>query len=183
MGKLNAMKWLLAAVIGWTLLGASDDATNFLEAYKSKDAQSACHFGRKLFHAGTKDEKILIATGQLCAEADYIDFLGVLQQRLHSSRPSREAAVYFSSLILQKRLISQFMFEDADLSAYVLPRSDHLLSKVFEAIKNEEFIVVSVNPKRIQIGSKDDFLDLYADTMIHIDHYKEQLKIQTHRYR
>lgn len=177
------MKWLLAAVIGWTLLGASDDATNFLEAYKNKDVQRACHFGRKLFHAGTKDEKILIATGQVCAEADYIDFLGVLQQRLHSSRPSREAAVYFSSLILQKRLISQFMFEDAYVSAYVLPRSDHLLSRVFEAIKKEEFILISLSPKRIQIGSEDDFLDIYTDKMIHIDRYKEQQKIQTHRYR
>lgn len=183
MGRLKEMKWLLGMMVGWTLLSASDDATNFLEAYKSKDAQKACHFGRKLFHAGTKDEKILIATGQVCAEIDYIDFLAVLQQRLHSSRLSREAAVYFSSLVLQKRLISQFMFEDADLSEYMLPRSDHLLSRVFEAIKNEEYIVISLRPKRIQIGSKDDFLDLYTDKMIHIDRYKEQQKIQTHRYR
>lgn len=177
------MKWLLAVVIGWTLLSASDDATNFLEAYKNKDAKRACHFGRKLFHAGARDEKILIATGQVCAEIDYIDFLAVLQQRLHSSKRSREAAVYFSSLVLQKRLISQFMFEDADLSEYVLPRSDHLLSRVFEAIKKEEFIIISLKPKHIQIGSKDDFLDLYTDTMIYVDHYKEQQKIQTHRYR
>ncbi len=177
------MKWLLGMMIGWTLLGASDDAMNFLQAYKNKDAQSACHFGRKLFHAGTKDEKILIATGQVCAEIDYIDFLAVLQQRLHSSEQSRAAAVYFSSLVLQKRLIAQFIFEDADLSEYVLPTSEHVLSRVFEAIKKEEYIVISKSPNHIQIGDKDDFLDLYADKMIYIDRYKDQQKIQTHRYR
>lgn len=170
-------------LLGWTLLSASDDARSFLEAYKNQDVKTACHFGRKLFHAGTRDEKILIATGQVCAEIDYIDFLAVLQQRLNSSKDARAAAVYFSSLVLQKRLISQFIFEDADLSAYVLPRSEHLLSRVFEAIKKEEYKVISTQPKHIQIGSKDDFLDVHADKMIYVDHYKDQQKIQTHRYR
>jgi hypothetical protein len=165
-----------------TLLNA-DTLSSFLQAYKSGDSELTCTYGRDLYRTNIRDENILIAIGQACAQVDFIDFIGVLQQRLGKSSESRKAAVYFSSLVLQKRLISQFMHEDIDLTSYALPVTDHVLSRVFEAIKNGEYRLVSNNPKHIQIGTEEEFLDVYTDKKICVDHYKDHKKIKEHRYR
>jgi len=166
-----------------TALLANDDLSTFLDAYKNGDTALACTAGRKVFHAGMQDEKILVAIGKSCADDDYINFTAVLQQRLGESAESRRAAVYFSTLLLQKRLISQFMFEDIDLSPYMLPRTEHVLSLAFEAIRNKSYTLVSDNPKHLHIGDKENYLAIYADKKIHIDVYRDKTKIQKHRYR
>ncbi len=176
------MKWLLVFILYITSLLANDSLSVFLDAYKSDDAITACKIGRELYRSGLQDEKILIAIGQSCAKDDYINFIGVLQQRLGKSAESRRAAVYFSTLILQKRLLSQYMFEDVDFSAYILPRTEHVLSLAFEAIRNKSYTLVSDKTKRLHIGDRKNYLDLYVDKKIHIDVYKDGQKIQEHRY-
>ncbi len=177
------MKWLLIFILNMTSLFANDKLNAFLDAYQNDDAVKACSIGRELYRSGLEDEKILIAIGQSCAEDDYINFIGVLQQRLGKSAESRRAAVYFSTLILQKRLISQYMFEDVDFSAYTLPATDHILSLTFEAIKNKSYTLVPDNTKHLHIGDRDNYLDLYVDQKIYIDVYRDGKKIQEHRYR
>jgi hypothetical protein len=166
-----------------TSLLANDNLSAFLDAYKKEDSSLACRIGREIYRSGLQDEKILIAIGKSCAEDDYINFIGVLQQRLGESVESRRAAVYLSTLILQKRLISQYMFEDIDFSAYTLPKTEHVLSLTFEAIKNNNYTLLSQSPKHLRIGDKDNYLDLYVGKKIHIDVYRDREKIQEHRYR
>lgn len=177
------MKFLIGLVIVSASLLNADTLNAFLQAYKSGDSELTCTYGRDLYRTNIRDENILIAIGQACAEVDFIDFIGVLQQRLGKSSESRKAAVYFSSLVLQKRLISQFMYEDIDLRSYALPVTDHILSRVFEAIKSADYRLVSHNPKHIQIGTQEEFLDVYTDKKICVDHYKGHKKIRAHRYR
>lgn len=177
------MKLLLGMLILSAALFSEDDLSSFLHAYKQGDSESTCRFGRQLYRANIRDENILIAAGQACAKEDFIDFVSVLQQRLGKSPESRQAAVYFSSLVLQKRLIFQFMLEDVDLSPYALPVTDHILSRVFEAIKNGEYSLIAERPKHIQIGTQEDFLDVYITKKVCVDHYKDNKKIREHRYR
>lgn len=177
------MKFLLSLIVIGTAAFATDNLTSFLHAYKIGNADLTCSYGRKLYRTNIRDENILIAIGQACAKVDFIDFIGVLQQRLGNSPESRKAAVYFSSLLLQKRLISQFMYEDIDISKYAIPVTDHILSKVYESIKNGDYTTVSHDPKHIQIGTPDEFLDVYVDKKICVDHYAGQKKIEEHRYR
>jgi len=165
------------------VLSANKDLRGFLNAYKSKDMSLACELGRKVFRSNIRDENILIAVGQACASADYIDFIGVLQQRLGHSPQSRKAAVYFSTLLLKKRLISQYMHENVDLSFYALPLTDHILSRVYEAIKNKEFTMISKEPKHLHIGDSENYLDLYLKEKVNVDVYEKSKKIQEHRYR
>ena len=176
------MKWLLIFVLNMTALLANDNLMTFLDAYKNGETALACSIGRKIFHSGMQDEKILVAIGKSCADDDYINFTGVLQQRLGKSAESRRAAVYFSTLLLKKRLISQYMHENIDLSPYALPRTEHVLSLAFEAIRNKSYTLISDHPKRLHIGDKENYLDLYADNKIHIDVYRGKIKIQEHRY-
>ena len=175
-------KLLLGLIVSMTSLLASDNLSAFLNAYKKNDAASACSIGRKLFHSGLREEKILIAIGKACAEDDYLNFTGVLQQRLGESAQGRKAGVYFSTLLLKKRLISQYMFETIDLRPYTLPKTEHILSLVFESLRSGNFTMLSKSPKHIRIGDEENYLDLYVSNKIHVDVYKDTVKIQEHRY-
>lgn len=177
------MQHLFLLLLTAGVLLANDGLRTFLEAYKSNDIPVACESGRHLFHSGMRDEKLLIAIGEVCSKADYIDFVGVLQQRLGQSPESRNAAVYFSTLVLQKRLLRQYMHEETDLSHYTLPVTDHILSRVYEAIKKKAFILVADNPKHLHIGDNNNYIDLYVQEQMHADEYSNGIKIQTHRYR
>ena len=75
------------------------------------------------------------------------------------------------------------MHEDIDLSAYSLPLTDHILSRVYEAIKNENFTLVSKDPKRLHIGDAGNYIDLYVKKKIYVDLYQKGKKIQGHRYK
>lgn len=184
------MKLLIVVLLLLTATFAQDNLARFVKAYKDKDMSLACSLGRQVYRSNVRDEKILIAAGHACAEDDFIDFIGVLQQRLGSTATSRRATVYFSTLLLKKRLITEYMHEDVDLSPYTLPLTDHILSKVFEAIKNKNFILIAdTDPskkgskKHLRIGDTKDYIDVYLQTKIYVDVYQEGKKIQEHRYR
>ncbi|MCJ7766361.1 MAG: hypothetical protein MUP09_10530 [Thiovulaceae bacterium] len=177
------MRWLLACLLAFGSLAAADDLSSFLRAYKGGNTELTCKYGRSLYRSEIRDEAILIAAGDACAKADYIDFVGVLQQRLGESAASRKAAVYFSTLVLQKRLIAQFMFEDIGISAYSLPVTDHILSRVFEALKRGSYVLVDQNPKRVQIVDKSELIDIYTNKKTYIDLYRDKKLVERHRYR
>lgn len=176
------MKSFLVLVLLSALIQA-DDLGSFFETYKSGDVKSSCEYGRKLYRSNIREEKILLAIGDMCAKADYIDFVAELQQRLGQSPQSREAAVYISTIVLQKRLISQYLHENIDISSYSLPKTDHILSTVFEAVKNREYNLIDENPKHIQILKDDQLIDVSISEKIMIDVYKDKELIQRHRYR
>jgi len=177
------MKVFISLIFIISSIYAKDDLSRFVSAYKAKDMALACSLGRQLYRANMRDEKILIASGHACAEDDFIDFIGVLQQRLGETPASRKATVYFSTLLLKKRLISEYMHEGADLSIYTLPLTDHILSQVFDAIKTKNFTIISDNPKHIRIGNEDDYIDVSVKNRVYVREYKEGEKINEHRYR
>jgi len=162
---------------------AQDRLDRFVKAYKLKDMSTACSLGRQLYRSNIRDENILIATGHACAQDDFIDFIGVLQQRLGQTPNSRKATVYFSTLLLKKRLISEYMFENSDLSAYSLPSTKHILSQVFEAIQSNNFKLIEKKPKHIHIGNDDDYIDVFIDTKLHVNVYEKGKRIKEHQYR
>lgn len=177
------MKFFLSLLLMSGLLLADNELRIFLEAYKSGDSSQACDSGRKLFRSHMRDENLLIAIGHACSEEDFIDFVGVLQQRLGQTPESRNAAVYFSTLVLEKRLIAQYMHAETNLDLYALPVTDHILSRVYEAIKNKDFTLVSETPKHLHIGNAEDYLDVYIQDKMYVDVYKNSQKIKKHRYR
>ncbi|HIC43010.1 MAG TPA: hypothetical protein EYO73_01560, partial [Sulfurimonas sp.] len=79
------MKFVLISILFVVSLFSQDRLLDFVKAYEAKDMSLACSLGRKLYRADIRDENILIATGHACAEDDFIDFIGVLQQRLGQS--------------------------------------------------------------------------------------------------
>ena len=110
----------------------------------------------------------------------------MLQRSLVGTASSRENASYFSTLILQKRLIYQFMIDDFDLSHLKLPTSPHLLSHVFEQLSMKQYKLLSKEPKSIEIdaGEKKFILSVSDDKpkKIFIDEYSSTGEFKRHWY-
>ena len=131
----------------------------------------------------TKDENILSMIGDACAKVDHINPLAHVIRGLISTPEFRENGSYFATLVLQKKLIYQFMNDGIDLTSLRLPRSDHILSVVFENLakgsytKEESKIVIKVDSKVFRVWITDT-----KKRVVVIDVYKNDKKIRTHRY-
>ncbi len=75
-----------------------------------------------------KDEKVLSIVGDACLRVDYINPLGWIINRLYSKPEYRKNASYFATILLQKKLIYQFMHDNIDISNMRLPRTSYVLS-------------------------------------------------------
>jgi len=160
----------------------SDFSKNMLEGNYVK----ACKDGKKIISSNEKDEKIIITIGQVCLKADYIDTIGVIQSRLRDTKEARENSVIFSAMLLEKRLIYQFMYDDTDISTLALPVTNHPLSKTFIAIRDKNYKVISTSPKVITFKDGYDSYKVYIDTKqkgrIIIEITSKDNKISKHRY-
>lgn len=155
---------------------------NSYDAYKQ-----ACEIGKRIFEKNERDEKMLSLIGMACMKADYIDMLGLIQSRLYRTREGRQNATLFASLVLQKRLIAQFLHDHIQLSSLALPVSSHPLSKAFVALRDNNYVILSQAPLKLEF--RDDTLryQLYIDNdkkgKVAIDLIKSDGTLEEHRYR
>lgn len=151
--------------------------------YQAKRYKEVCSKSSISGLITTKDENILSLIGDACAKVDYINPLGRIVRGLISTPEFRENGSYFATLILQKKLIYQFMNDKVDLKNLRLPRSDHVLSIVFENLvkKNyvtqDEKIVIKTDSSEYRVWITDE-----KKRVVHVDVYQEGKKIKTHWY-
>lgn len=127
------------------------DITPFINDFKAEKYNKVCEKGSALYYGGYTDENFVSLVGVSCAKVDRINVLGMFQRSLVSTKSSRENASYFSTLILQKRLIYQFMIDGLALNNLKLPTSNHLLSRVFEQLNAGQYKTLSESPKLVEI--------------------------------
>ncbi len=157
------MKKVLFILIFFTSLYANDYDRFFYE-YKNNNLIDACRIGKKIYTQRVeRDEKLLSVIGNVCLKADYIDTVGTIQSRLRKTKEARINAVVFSAVVLQKRLIYQFMYDNTDISMFTLPVFNHPLSDTFVAIRDKEYKIISLNPKVIEFYKRDKFYKVYMD--------------------
>jgi len=142
------MKYLLFSLLIFSVVHA-DKYNQFLKHLNDKNYEKACKVGKQIIYADEKDEKLLSLIAQSCLKCDYIYALSMVQHRLRKSKQTRADASAFSSVVLQKKLIYQFMYDDADISTLALPVVDHPLSHTFVAIRDGNYKVISKHPKVI----------------------------------
>ena len=158
-------------------------AKDLVYDFGKKNYKKVCKEGLKKYYGGKEDEMFVAMVGLSCAEVDNINPLGFLQKKLVQSLSARETASYFSSLVLQKRLLYQFMIDDIDMSNLSLPLSEHILSKIFEKISHNEYEIIINSPKmiKIELESKTLMISISDDEVIKIlvDEYVDgDLKIR-----
>jgi hypothetical protein len=128
--------------------------------YKKKRYTKVCTNGYKVFLDGKGNEHLWSLVGDACLKVDAINPLGVLQKSMIYTKDGRANASIFATLILQKKLIYQFMIDDHELSNYRLPRTAHILSVVFEKIVMGDYELVNYEPKKIVIEDEDRTLEV-----------------------
>ena len=164
----------------------ADSYQNFSKHLKNGSYREACRDGKKIFSIGERDEKLLSLIGKACLKADYIDTTGTLQSRLRTTSEARTNATIFSSLVLQKRLIYQFMYDNTDISTLALPVIDHPLSNTFIAIRDKNFKILKSQPKMIEFTKDGDHYLVYIDKndrgRIVIEITDKNNKKTSHRY-
>ncbi len=156
---------------------------DLIRDYRAENYKSVCTKSAVFYKNLEKNEEILSIIGDACAKIDYINPLGYIVRGLISTPKFRENGSYFATLVLQKKLIYQFMNDGIELKNLRLPRSEHVLSVVFEHLatynytKIGEKIVIKTDSKEyiVWISSKQK-------RVVHVEEYQHGKKIKTHRY-
>ena len=154
-----------------------------LRDYEAKNFEKVCNDGAGIVTRNDKNEQVLVAIGDACAKVDSINILGNISKNLISTKEFRESGSYFATLMLQKKLIYQFMHDDINLTELTLPRTDHVLSRVFEQLSKGNYSVVE---KGIQILTPQMnyllWLSEDAPKKVYIDEHKEGKLVERHWY-
>lgn len=156
------MKFLALFILFFEYIHA-DIAYDFMQELKEENYQKACRIGKKIISSPSADEKLISMVAQSCLKCDYIKALSHAQHRLRASKESRADAVAFSSVVLQKKLIYQFMYDNTDISTMYLPIVDHPLSHTFVAIRDGKYHRESENPKIITFKKDDKHYKVFID--------------------
>ncbi len=115
----------------------ADIKQDILHLYQNKNFEEACDIGFKNFNDNSKDEEYVSIYSFSCLNIDYVDRLSVSITTLKFSKEGRANATYFSTILLQKKLLYYAMIDDYDISNLILPKTDYVLSKVFDLyVKN-----------------------------------------------
>ncbi len=162
------------------------DIKPYIEDFKAKKYNQVCERGMSAYYGGYNEENFVSLVGVSCAKVDRINLLGMLQRSLVQTKESRETSSYFSTLIIQKRLIYQFMIDDLALDHLKLPSSNHLLSRVFDQLSLKNFRVLSTSPKLVEINDNGRrvILSLSDDEPIKVmmDEYSYTGELTRHWY-
>ena len=154
-----------------------------LRDYEGKNFEKVCNDGAGFVLKSDKNEQILVAIGDACAKIDSINILGNISKNLISTKEYRESGSYFATLVLQKKLIYQFMHDTINLKELKLPRTNHVLSRVFEQLSKGNYEVVE---KRIEIKTPDLNYTLWLSVddpkKVFIDENKDGKLIKRHWY-
>ena len=129
----------------------------------------------------SNNEKILSIIGVSCVRSDRIYVLPSIINRLKKLKSSRLNALYFSTIYMQQKLIYSFLHKDINLKEFSFPKTDYILSALFEKLKKGDF---SQKGKKyfIKIGVNKFVLYIKNDKMI-IDEYLDKKFIKRHIYK
>jgi len=127
------------------------------------------------------DEKALSIIGVSCVKSDKIYLLPYVINKLKKTRYARKNSIYFSIILLQKKLLYSYMFDNISLESYSFPMTDYVLSVVFEAIKSNNF--KKVEDKIIVKKGKKTYIIYKIDDKMYIDEFENDKLIKKRWYR
>ncbi|MDQ1244959.1 MAG: hypothetical protein QG565_1300 [Campylobacterota bacterium] len=124
------MRILLLILISISVF--ADVKQDMFALYKDKKYADACNLGFKNFSDHLRDEEYVSLYSFSCLNIDYVDRLAVPIAILKFSKEARANAAYFSTILMQKKLLYHALLDNYDISSINLPTTDYILSKVFD---------------------------------------------------
>lgn len=154
-----------------------------LKDYSADNFDRVCSEGAAFYLKNDKNEHILTVIGDACAKIDAINPLGNIVKNLVTTKEHRESGSYFATLVLQKKLIYQFMHDNINLKELRLPRTTHVLSVVFENLAKGNYEIVD---KKVHINTPEQGYILWLSDddpkKVYLDEYKNGKLTKRHWY-
>lgn len=92
----------------------------------------ACSMSGALYNAYKDDEVYLNLFADSCLKSDMINRLMLPIIKLNKTKSARENAVYFSTILYEKKLLYYALCDGANISYINLPKTNYILSKIFD---------------------------------------------------
>lgn len=86
------------------------------------------------------NEALTSAYGMSCLRVHEIDKLALPIAMLSKSEAGRENAAYFVDILFKKKLLYHAMFDSVDISYIRLPKSDYILSFIFDKFVKKQYV-------------------------------------------
>ena len=183
------MKFILF-ILMTTLFLFSSNLSKLYKMYESQEYTKACDYAVKYYNKkeNKSNEKYVTLYGLSCLETDKLYRVATPMIQLKKSTSARANASYFSTILLQKQLLSQAVIDGKKIDDLHLPTTNFIVSKIFNLFVNKEYILKDGIYNFEDKKNKEKTYKLYMDKseknsiyMI-IDIYKDEKFIKRYRY-
>jgi hypothetical protein len=135
---------------------------DLVQDYLNKNYAKLCTF--KNVTKYSDNEKALSLIGVACTKIDNIFMLPYIINRLITTDYGRKNSIYFLTILMEKKLIYSYLYDNISLKSFSFPMTDYVLSYIFEALKEKNFkkkgdIIVIENKQKgvvYNVYKKDD---------------------------
>jgi hypothetical protein len=110
---------------------------SIIDEYKNKNYEKICDFKNIVKYK--KNEKILSLIGESCVKINNLYMLPYIINHLKHTPIGRKNVIYFLVIYNEKKLLYAFLFDNFDIDEFDFPMTNHILSIVFDAIRNKKY--------------------------------------------
>jgi len=135
------MKKILYTLLMTTAFLFSSNLSTLYKLYEKQEYDKACDYAVKNFYKkrNKNSEQYITLYGLSCLETDKIHRIATPILRLKMTKDARANAAYFSTILLQKKLLFQALVDKVSLSDLHLPHTNFIVSKIFTLFINKEY--------------------------------------------
>lgn len=135
------MKKIILILLMTTGFLFSSNLSTLYKLYEKQEYDKACDYAVKYFYKkkNKNSDQYLTLYGLSCLETDKIYRIATPMLRLTSSKDARANATYFSTILLQQKLLFQALLDDIPLIDLHLPSTNFILSKIFADFVKKEY--------------------------------------------
>jgi hypothetical protein len=117
----------------------ASDLSNIKQLFNNKKYSDVCIKSGEIYQDHKNNEEFLNIFAASCLNSDMINRMVLPIIKLYKTKNARENAVYFSTILFQKKLLYYALSDDIDISYVNLPKTNYILSKIFDKFVKGEY--------------------------------------------
>ncbi|NOX16174.1 MAG: hypothetical protein GXP61_09170 [Epsilonproteobacteria bacterium] len=127
---------ILISILQFSFATNLNDIKNL---YDSKKFAQVCIKSGNIYQNYKDNEEFLNIFASSCLKADMINRMVLPIIKLYKTKEARENAVYFTTILFEKKLLYYALSDDLDISYVNLPKTNYILSKIFDKYVKGEY--------------------------------------------
>jgi len=117
----------------------ASNLSDLKQLFNDKKFTQVCIESGKIYQNNKNNEEFLNMFAASCLKTDMINRMVLSIIKLYKTKEARENAVYFSTILYQKKLLYYALSDDFDISYVNLPKTNYILSKIFDKFVKGEY--------------------------------------------